>query len=300
MITIRKYVDIDFDLVGDLMIRNCEFDALTVPLLREKLYDDPDWETSATLVAETNDRICGFIMGVARQLNHTTYGYIKLMAVDAGKRRQGIAGKLFQSVETRLKSRGAVSIRIYDVPKNYLVPGIDPRYTEAVCFAYDMGFKKVGEAVNMRVRLEDRDWDTASRIRELSRSGIEIRRALPEDSSQLLQLIRKEWNLWEYEVYRAISNNPATVFIATKDGAVKAFAAYDGNNRGTGWFGPMGTHPELRGRGIGSVLLYLCLEDLKKSGLKEATIPWVDPVAFYAHYADARITRVFWRFEKQI
>jgi GNAT superfamily N-acetyltransferase len=36
-----------------------------------------------------------------------------------------------------------------------------------------------------------------------------------------------------------------------------------------GWFGPMGTHPDLRGLGIGSILLKRCLKDMKRNGLSK-------------------------------
>ena len=72
------------------------------------------------------------------------------------------------------------------------------------------------------------------------------------------------------------------------------------NNFGTGWFGPMGTHPDLRGMGIGEILLKRCLQDMKEEGLEYSTIPWVAPIAFYSHYCYAMIERVFWRFEKSL
>ena len=66
----------------------------------------------------------------------------------------------------------------------------------------------------------------------------------------------------------AYRSDPVAIFIARKEGVIKAFAAYDGNNIGTGWFGPMGTDRVLRGKGVGSILLYLCLADMKKKGLQ--------------------------------
>ena len=78
------------------------------------------------------------------------------------------------------------------------------------------------------------------------------------------------------------------------------FAAHDANNVGTGWFGPMGTAPEFRGRRIGEVLLKRCLADTRAQGLTQATIPWVGPTEFYERTVRARITRRFVRLEKRL
>ncbi len=65
-------------------------------------------------------------------------------------------------------------------------------------------------------------------------------------------------------------------------------------------FGPTGTEPSHRGRGLGRVLFYRCLRDLKEQGHATADICWVGPIGYYAHVADAWIHRVFWHLEKEV
>ncbi|MFV1981354.1 MAG: GNAT family N-acetyltransferase, partial [Rhodothermia bacterium] len=101
------------------------------------------------------------------------------------------------------------------------------------------------------------------------------------------------------EISNCFSNMPVSLHLAFRDEALVAFSGYDGNNVGTGWFGPMGTAESARGAGIGGVLLKRCLADIKAQGKHEAIIPWVGPVGFYAHHVGARISRVFLRLEKQ-
>ncbi len=90
----------------------------------------------------------------------------------------------------------------------------------------------------------------------------------------------------------------AQVYLALAEERVLAFSAYDANNRGTGWFGPMGTEPAARSQGIGQVLLFHCLADMAAQGHHHATIPWVDPVDFYRRCAGAAVSRIFHRYEK--
>jgi mycothiol synthase len=297
---IRTYHDNDFDAVLKLLNENSDFDSFSEVLLKEKIYDDPDYQTAQTLLAISGDRVVGFMLGVKRNIRGVNYAYIKLMAVEKTFRRSGLATEMYLKLEKIFKEAGVSAVRIYDTPLNYFMPGIDPGYTAAVCFALKQGFVHVGDACNMKVDLNSRTWATEKEIKELKKEDIEIYRANESDKEDIIDFISKEWELWKYELEMAFRTSPTPVFIARKDGLVKAFSAYDGNNVGTAWFGPMGTDDALRGKGIGKILLYLCLTDMKNKGFHLSVIPWVAPIAFYSHHADAVIDRVFWRFEKKL
>jgi GNAT superfamily N-acetyltransferase len=299
MITIRNYTDSDYKFVEELLFRTHGYDIINSDIIREKIYKDPGMRGDLLLIAELAGRKVGFSMGVVREIRGKRVGYVKLMATDPDNRRRGIGSFLYKELEARLITHKLTKIRWYDATLNYLSPGLDPRYTEAACFTESMGFVRSGEALNMDVDLTRKTWETSDDIHRLKKQGIEIRRADKNDYSVLINLLELEWPLWKFEVGLALENDPPSVFIAIRNG-VQAFAAYDGNNIGTGWFGPMGTHPGLRGLGIGKVLLYMCLEDLKRKGFHKAIIPWVGPVSFYSKTSGARISRIFWRYEKTV
>jgi hypothetical protein len=87
-------------------------------------------------------------------------------------------------------------------------------------------------------------------------------------------------------VDRALGGDSPAVHLALDaDGAIAAFAAHDGNNRGLGWFGPAGTLMPHRGKGLGEALLVACLVDLAGEGRQSCTVAWIGPRDFYQRAA---------------
>lgn len=300
MIHIDRYQSKQHDELVNFLNNNWEFDTISSEVLTEKMEGDPNWNPALTLIAHNKGALRGFAMGVIRDIRGTRYGYIKLMAVDKAFRRLKIATNLYQCIEEEFKKLNVQIVRLGDVPLNYFMPGIDPHYTPAVCMALKLGFTQFGEAVNMCVDVQKYTWDTVNEEKALVEQNIEIRRAQTADLQAILKFTSVEWALWENEIRVAMADNPPSVHIALMNGEVKAFSAHNANNKGTGWFGPMGTHTDLRGKGVGNILLKRCLKDMRTQGYKHCTIPWVAPIAFYSHYADASISRLFWRFEKEL
>ncbi len=297
---ITPYQPADLEVLCGFLNRSWEYDAISPELLEEKLTGDPTWMPEATFICRDQDRIIGFLQGVMRDIRGTRYGYIKLMSVCPSYRRQGIATALYEQLEAVFKTHQVEVVRIYDVPLNYWMPGIDPRYTPALCWALRKGFKRFGDTSNLLVDLSKEDWETAASEENLSREGIEVRRAHPHEKQAVLDFIQDDWALWSHEVEMAFQDALPSLHIALMKGEVKAFSAHNANNKGTGWFGPMGTHPDLRGKGMGAILLKRCLKDMKVMGLLHSVIPWVGPIDFYAWHAGAVVDRVFWRFEKRL
>ncbi len=296
---ITQYTNCDHTELASFLNANWAYDQITPAILGEKLEGDPYWMPEATFTCYNSGKIIGFIQGVMRYISGKRYGYIKLIAVDKAYHRKGIASALYQKLETIYINHNVDIVRIYDVPLNYFMPGIDPRYTPALCWAMRRGFKRFGDTANLKVDL-NQDWDMQEAEQSLLKHNIVVRRAKAEDKQAIQDFIKDEWALWVNEVEMAFKDNRPSIHIALLNGKVKAFSAHNANNKGTGWFGPMGTHPDLRGKGMGAILLKRCLQDMKEMGLSHAIIPWVGPIDFYAWHVNAQVDRVFWRYEKKL
>lgn len=277
------------------------FDPLTPVLLAEKLDAEPPESAACGFAATTDDAVAGWAFGVMRHCPGGPRGVVKLLAVAPAFRRQGVGTALLAAVEARLAEAGAAAIRFGESAPNYLVPGVDDRCGPLLHLLEGRGYARIGDTVNMAVDLTADAFATDAEEERLAAAGVAVRRATPGDAQALEALVVAHWPSWLPEVTGALSRRPSAVHVAcAPGGASVGFAAYDGNNVGTGWFGPMGTAPAWEGRGIGRVLLRRCLQDLRRQGLDRAVIPWVGPVAFYEKHAEATVSRRFIRFEKSL
>src|SRR5690606_35867818 len=146
---------------------------------------------------------------------------------------------LLDAAEGAIAARGAKAVRIMDQPGNYLAPGVDAQNGEVIRWLERRGYARIGENVNLLVDVRGGERVSAERAAALAGAGYELRRARPDEARMLEQAVSAELSpAWAFEVLRALGHEPAGVHVAILGGALAAFAAHDGNNRGLGWFGP--------------------------------------------------------------
>lgn len=275
------------------------FDRFSSELLAEKLFANrrPEQFTWRTYAAERDGRIVGFMQSVVR--HPAKKAWIGIFAVRSEARRCGVGRSLYERVRADWPA-DTVEAEILAIPCNYLHPGIDPRYTEALCFAERLGFERGRDCVNLIGSLE-REFPTEAEHERLRGEGVTIRRAMPSDRALLDAFFAAQFgDDWRYEAELAISQEPPALHLALREGRILAFSAHSSQNREWGFFGPMGTTADARGLGLGRVLLWHCLNDMRAAGHKTTVIPWVGPISFYQQWAGCRVERVFWRYRKAL
>ncbi|MEV6487582.1 GNAT family N-acetyltransferase [Actinoplanes sp. NPDC051633] len=244
----------------------------------------------AGFIASTAEETIGVVMGSVSHRD-PSIGHIDLVAVHSRERRRGVARALMSRIEGALAGLGAGDVVIAGNAPFYAWPGIDVRYTPAICAAMALGFEEDQPAWNMTARL---DQDLAPRKID----GVEVRAATGEDVPALTEFAIRNWGRpWAREIADSVGRERAGCHLAIRAGELLGFAAYGARPN---WFGPMGTAPAAQGLGIGSELLRRCLADQKASGLSEVQIGWVGPMPFYSGVVGARVERVFFLYRKQI
>ena len=282
----------DMDALFQCWNASAHFDPLPLKVFQEKLNDD-GYRDGFGWVEEEEGAVCGFVVGVVRTVDRISVGYVKLLAVHPERRRQGWGSALLAKLLDAFALERVNRIRIAESAPNYLTPGLDVRYTPALHLFEKHGFKTIGEAYNMEASLPGEGYPT-DQI-----PGLTIKRAQRDDGPGVEKFVANEWKAWVPEVHCSLRRDPVAVHLALNGEEIVAFSAYEGNNAGLGTFGPMGTSPEYRGRGIGENLLKWCLTDLVHLGYERVTIPWVTSIGFYTKTVYATISRVFTRMEKQ-
>lgn len=299
MIEYINLIEDNLEAVRELSNRNLEFDPINPDLFRHLTLDDPDFDPALSVVAMQDDKSCGYILGICRKTDDGVSGGIKLLAVDKEFRNQGIATEMLSRIEQQAKIRGALALRVGFTRPNYLTAGLDPRYTLAAAFFTRRGYNRRSDAYNMDVDLAVSDWSTSAIESKLSAQNIVCRRLGKDEKQRLHDWMEKDGfsTGWRYQVMHAADQDPVAVFIAEQDGEIIAFACYDGVR--PGWFGPMGTTQNLRGGGVGTVTFLKCLQSMKEVGYKVCEINSVGPLYFYSKVANAKVSRIFWQFEKK-
>ena len=120
---------------------------------------------------------------------------------------------------------------------------------------------------------------------------IQIKRAFAGDKGAILNFIKSNFSdSWVYEAEHAIMQEVPKCFIAVEDKKVIGFACYDSSAKG--FFGPIGVHPDYRGKNVGQSLLLRTLYAMKEYGYGYAVIGWVgDAEMFYRKTVDAEFIK---------
>lgn len=253
----------------------CAFDRAT-EVAEEKLFEPGPTAPATAFGAWDNDELVG-VAAVSSK-------WLRVIAVTPGARRKGAGEALLRACESHARGAGETRMRVLDQPGNYLAPGVDERNTYAIGWLERRGYTRGDTRENVLISVRDNPRVTAERAVELARvagtKGYEVRRA-HADETALLDAVRLEFGgAWPFELERALGHQPAGVHVATIDGSYCAFAAHDGNNRGLGWFGPTGTWPAHRGKGLGEAVLLACLVDVGHDH-PHCEVAWIGRWPFY-------------------
>jgi len=300
MIHIRHLENRDIPVITEICRLGMEFDIWYEGIVREKTLDAKDYRPELGLVAEVDGVITGFAQGVFGERQGKPEGWARLLVVHPAFRCRGIGSALLKDLEKRLIALGAKTLSIMDVPANYHMPGVDHRYTESFCFLPKNGYKHGIPNINLICSVKPDMFKDDDLIESLKAQDFHCRRAEQSDWESLKKFLVANWACWVDEAASCFDTDPITLYICVHKGEVVGFSGYEGNNRGLGWFGPMGVDPVTRGKKMGAILCLLCLRDISLLGHKKAIIPWVGPVRFYDKVCGAVMDRIFWTWNRKV
>jgi GNAT superfamily N-acetyltransferase len=130
--------------------------------------------------------------------------------------------------------------------------------------------------------LEDH-WQFLTKQRAL---GIDLRKPMGPEKHGIISWVSDHFGAgWASETDVALSNRPATCFVAVKEAKIIGFACYDAT--ALGFFGPIGVEKSHRKKGTGTALMTACLLDMKLKGYGYAIAGAVKDTNFYKNAVGA-------------
>lgn len=297
-------------------------DQINLKVFERKVLLDPNFEADGFKLAEKNGRLIGFSYNIVREYpflkdeveRDKDTGWIVAFAVAPEAHESDIGDRLLRASIEYHKNKGKRVILYSPYVPNYFFPGID---AESYPHEYETlirnGFAEVkgAEGLAMDASLWP-EFNHPPKITEreerLRREGIEVKVSTTKYLYPLMRFLKEhlqgDWYRHARELL--LHNRKNQVFIAVKGREVVGYCQFwDGE--GYEWympgshFGPFGVKEDMRGRGIGTVLLYKCLKAMKESGIHNAFLLWTGKEAkrLYERFG-FKVTRVFRILKKEL
>ena len=258
------------------------------PTVSAKFVEEVPNINSTNLVAIEHGKIVGFANAAYKA--ETNVGYITLILVAKNKQRQGIGRQLFEALQTKLLTQGAVKLEIsFFNPLNleWLIPdttghdhpnapGVDVS-SAAYQFFQKCGFLDVALQNVYHLALQHFQYsdEIKAYLENLNRGGYEFvyyDKAIHQGLEDVFADFGNQ--LWEKTILdNEATENPLPLLILAKNNTVGGFTGpLDVTSSGRGYFAGIGIHSSHRGNGAGKVLFSLLCEGLKNEGAAFMTL----------------------------
>lgn len=282
-VTIRAYRGEDEAALIRLWNRTLTHDRINKAAFRTRVLLDLNFNPEGLLIAEADGKLAGFTLSIVRQTPlflqglEPEKGWITAFGVDPTHRRRGIATRLFEAALKRMDER---EVLISPYTPNYFIPGVDAAaYGEALAFLESAGWETVSEPISMRAGLTG--FQIPPEVLELeerlaNERQVSIKPVRSADLPELMPFIAEHFG-WDWvrfaQEYLLASFGPGSdeiCFLVARQG--ERIVGYCQQRRER--FGPFGVAPEMRGLGVGRLLLFRCLAEMPAKGFHCAWFLW--------------------------
>ncbi|MFJ9821715.1 GNAT family N-acetyltransferase [Streptomyces sp. NPDC101151] len=289
--------------------RSAPTDPITPDRFRSLVLLDANFDPEGLRVAVSGDSVVGAAYAVRRLTPmagtdlEPEQGWIPFFFVDQAARGRGLGRRLLTDALDWLHSHGRTRVDFSSYTPNYILPGLDAEaYPEAAGLLESLDFRTLYQAAAMDrglvgYRLPE---DVARRSQELTAQG--YRFATPSDD-ELVTLVALAGNHFNPDWARAIRECLASgtspdriVIVQNPSGRLVGWAMHGAYESVDERFGPFGVLEEMRGTGLGKVLLHLVLERMRARGAHSAWFLWTgeqSPAGHLYRKAGFTTTRVF-------
>lgn len=316
-VAVKRYEPgVEMDVI-DLWNRWLRYDPVTMAVFERKVLLDPNFEPEGLKLAYCRGSVVGFSISIVRR--YPLYyqgleggrGWITVLAYDPARPEAGEA--LLDASLKYFKERGRREVLFSPYTPNYFFPGVDPdRYPWLLKLLELQGFQRVYEALSMDAQLWP-DFTVPEEVEKLERKlegeGIVVRHLETRDVYPFLSFLERnfpaDWYRHALELLQS-GCEKGQILVAVKGGEVVGYCQY-WHSEDYHWhkpgahFGPFGVREDMRGMGIGTVLLAKCLWEMRARGIHNAFVLWTDEAAarLYSRFG-FKVTRKYYVMRREL
>ena len=305
MVTVRPFQPGDETALVDAWNRSMPADPTTAGWFKDCVLLDPNFDPEGLRVAVAGDEVVGCAYAVRRLIPlapgtglEPDTGWIPFFFVVPEHRGGGLGRRLLQEAVAFLEGLGRTKIEFSSYTPFYVLPGADAElYPAGYRLLEQLGFKTLYSPVAMDRTLVG--YQAPPEVRELrerrEREGYAFRSPTVGELPELIRFAAGAFNPDWGEAIRQ-HRDPERIVIATKGGRIAGFALYAAYRGIPERFGPFGVDPELRGTGLGKILLHLTMTRMRAEGLHSSWFLWTGATSPAGHLytkAGYEITRKF-------
>ncbi|MGW4438348.1 GNAT family N-acetyltransferase [Streptomyces sp. NPDC004596] len=289
--------------------RSAPADAVTADRFRSLVLLDPNFDPEGLRVAVDGGRVVGAAYAVRRLTPlagtdlEPRQGWIPFFFVDPAARGRGLGRRLLAEALDWLHGHGRTRVDFSSYTPDYVLPGLDAEeYPRAAALLESLGFRTLYEATAMHRALVGYrvPGDVVRRLGELTASGHRFATPSDDDLVDLLALAGGRFGPdWACTIRACLTaGTPLDRIVVARDpaGRMAGWAMHGAFDAVDERFGPIGVREELRGTGLGEVLLHLVLERMRARRAHSAWFLWTgarSPAGHLYRKAGFSETRVF-------
>lgn len=315
MVTYRYYQSEDEKSIVELWNRCLHKDSINSKRFRNLVILDANFDPEGMRLAFDGKRLVGCVYAVRRLLPmfgtdlEEENGWIPFFFVDEAYRKSGVASRLMKDAEEFLKKHGRKNVFFSSYAPNYIMPGIDEEaYPEAYEFLQKQQFVRQYSPVAMDRNLVEYTipQEILALKEEREREGYTFTQAEDKDLYEVIQFANWKFNPdWGRAIREGVLQGLPLerIFVSRYEGNVVGFCIYGGYEGIPDRFGPFGVDENQQGKGLGKIILHLCLQAMKGEGLHGAWFLWTgekSSAGYLYKKTGFEITRRFHVMKKEI
>ncbi|MEU9383285.1 GNAT family N-acetyltransferase [Streptomyces sp. NPDC048279] len=289
--------------------RSVPADPITTDRFRTLVLLDPNFDPEGLRVAVDGDRVAGAAYAVRRLTPmagtdlEPEQGWIPFFFVAPDARGHGLGRRLLTEALDWLHGHGRTRVDFSSYTPNYVFPGLDAEaYPEAAGLLESLGFHTLYEAAAMDRGLVGyrRPDEVTRRLDHLTGRGYRFATPADDDLVDLLALAGRHFGPdWACSIRACLTaGTPLDRIVVARDpaGRMVGWAMHGAFDSVDERFGPIGVLEEMRGTGLGEVLLHLVLERMRARRAHSAWFLWTgaqSPAGHLYRKTGFTTTRVF-------